>query len=237
MSTAAVIPDAVQVRRALRAVRARMRSAETRYGRPSHAVSLLAVSKTQRLEAIRAACDAGQLAFGENQLQEALPKIQADIHPQLQWHFIGAVQSNKTAAIAAHFDWLHSLDRVSIAKRLAQQRSDSKPPLNVCLQVNLAHEENKSGVSIEQLPELAAAVAALPRLRLRGLMALPPIETLFERQRMWFRELYQLWERLNHNGYALDTLSMGMSMDMEAAIAENSSIVRVGRAIFGQRSR
>ena len=184
---------------------------------------------------MRAAGDAGQRAFGENQVQDALPKIRAEIHPDLQWHFIGPVQSNKTAAIAAHFDWVHSLDRIKIARRLSQQRADDQSPLNVCLQVNLSNEATKSGIHPGQLPMLAAAVVALPRIRLRGLMGLPAPEPLFERQRIRFRELRQLLEGLNADGYCLDTLSMGMSMDMDAAIAEGSSIVRIGTAIFGQR--
>ena len=239
MSPAARTPPhkATLVSNALRTVEARIRAAEVRYERPSHAVNLLAVSKNQPLEAIRLACDAGQAAFGENQAQEASAKILSGLGPQLQWHFIGAVQSNKTSVIAAHFDWLHSLDRVPIAQRLARQRSDSQAPLNICLQVNLMREKNKSGVSVEQLPALAGTVAALPRLRLRGLMTLPPIEVEFERQRLWFRQLRQLVEKLNRHGYAMDTLSMGMSTDLEAAIAEGSTMVRIGSAIFGQRLR
>jgi hypothetical protein len=202
-------------------------------------VHLLAVSKTQPAEAVRAAFDAGQRAFGENYVQEALAKIAAlaDLRAQLQWHLIGPLQSNKTRVVAEAFDWVQSVDRLKIAQRLSEQRPPGLPPLNICLQVNISGEASKSGVLPAELPALAEAVAALPRLRLRGLMAIPEPEEDFERQRAPHRALRELLEALNAQGLALDTLSMGMSADVEAAIAEGATLVRVGTALFGARPR
>ena len=203
------------------------------------AVRLLAVSKTFGPEAVIAAAQAGQSAFGENYLQEALDKIAA-VHAarpelQLEWHFIGPIQSNKTRSIAENFDWVHSVEREKVAQRLSQQRPTHLPPLNVCLQVNISGEASKSGATPEQLPALAQAVAVMPHLRLRGLMAIPEAAQTFEQQRLPFQQLHQLFEQLNTQGLALDTLSIGMSADMAAAIAEGATIVRVGSAIFGKR--
>lgn len=203
------------------------------------AVRLLAVSKTFGPEAVIAAAQAGQSAFGENYLQEALDKIAA-VHAarpelQLEWHFIGPIQSNKTRPIAENFDWVHSVEREKVAQRLSQQRPTHLPPLNVCLQVNISGEASKSGATPEQLPVLAQAVAVMPHLRLRGLMAIPEAADTFEQQRLPFQQLHQLFEQLNMQGLALDTLSIGMSADMAAAIAEGATIVRVGSAIFGKR--
>ena len=213
----------------------RIHAAERVAGRTNGAVSLVAVSKTQTDEAIRIAAAAGQLAFGENYLQEALAKQDAlaDL-PELIWHFIGPIQSNKTRPIAERFDWVHTVDRLRIAERLSQQRPADKPPLNVCLQVNISEEASKSGVSLAALPELAAAVAQLPRLRLRGLMTIPAPANGLAQQRMPFRILREAMTSLALPG--LDTLSMGMSDDLEAAILEGATLVRVGTALFGPRS-
>lgn len=220
---------------ALAAVRQRIRAAEERFHREAHSVKLLAVSKRKPVEAIRAAHEAGQVAFGENHLQEALPKVEALAGLRLEWHFIGHVQTNKTRAIAAHFDWVQSVDRLKVAQRLNDQRDDALPPLNVCLQVNVSEEESKSGEGLARAPEIARAIAELPRLRLRGLMAIPQPEEDFEAQRIPFRRVRDAFEALNADGFALDTLSLGMTADMEAAIAEGSTMVRIGTAIFGAR--
>ncbi len=220
-------------------VQARIDRACAQAGRPPASVRLLAVSKTQPALAVRQSASLGQTAFGENYVQEALDKIAAlaDLRAQLQWHLIGPLQSNKTRPVAEAFDWVHSVDRLKIAQRLSEQRPDGLPPLNVCLQVNVSGEASKSGVTPAELPALAHAVAALPRLRLRGLMSIPEPVVGFEAQRAPHRALHEWLERLNAEGLALDTLSMGMSDDLEAAIAEGSTLVRVGTAIFGARPR
>ncbi|MGN6315410.1 YggS family pyridoxal phosphate-dependent enzyme [Trinickia sp.] len=205
--------------------------------RSPDAVRLLAVSKTFPAEDVRAAFEAGQRAFGENYVQESIAKIEAlaDLRAKLEWHFIGPLQSNKTRPVAEHFDWVHSVDRLKIAQRLSEQRPDTLPPLNVCLQVNVSGEASKSGVSLEDAPALASEIAALPKLRLRGLMSIPePVEGL-EAQRTPHRTLRQLYEALSAQGLSLDTLSMGMSADLEAAVLEGATIVRIGTAIFGKR--
>lgn len=196
-------------------------------------VSVLAVSKTRPAADIREAAAAGLQAFGENYLQEALEKIEALGDLPLVWHFIGPIQSNKTRAIAEHFAWVHSVDRLKIARRLCEQRPDNLPPLQVCLQVNISAEESKSGVSVEELPALARAVAELPRLQLRGLMAIPAASEEPDAQRQPFAALREAMAALAMP--ELDTLSMGMSADLEAAIAEGATIVRVGTDIFGPR--
>lgn len=224
------------VARNLAAVHARMEAAAERAGRDPAAVRLLAVSKTQPAEVLLEAWEAGQRDFGENYLQEALPKIAALADRAASWHFIGGLQSNKTRAVAEHFGWVHTLDRESIARRLSDQRPAELPPLHVCLQVNVSSEGSKGGVAPERLPELADAVAGLPRLRLRGLMAIPAPAKDLEAQRAPFRELRELMERMNACGHRMDTLSMGMSDDLEAAIMEGATLIRVGTAIFGARS-
>jgi pyridoxal phosphate enzyme (YggS family) len=221
----------------LQAVRDQIGAAATRAGRPADAVRLLAVSKTFGPDAVRAAFDAGQLAFGENYLQEALDKIVALAGLGIEWHFIGPIQSNKTRPIAEHFAWVHAVDREKIAQRLSEQRPAHLPPLNLCIQVNVSGEDSKSGCTPAALPALARAVAALPRVRLRGLMAIPEPQADPQRQRAPFRQLRALLDQLNADGLALDTLSMGMSADLDAAIAEGATIVRVGSAIFGTRTR
>ncbi len=203
--------------------------------RPAGSVQLLAVSKTHSIHAIREAAAAGQLAFGESYLQEALDKLTQLTDLPLTWHYIGPIQSNKTAAIAQNFDWIHSLDRLKIAQRLNEQRPAARARLNVCLQVNISGEASKSGVAPCELAELAQQVAQLPRLQLRGLMAIPAPSHDLATQRQAFAALRHLLEELIAKGLLLDTLSMGMTDDLEAAILEGATIVRVGTAIFGQR--
>lgn len=223
----------------LQAVRRRIAAACEQAGRSANSVTLLAVSKTFGPEAVRAAHAAGQRAFGENYVQEALAKMAAlaELRPQLQWHFIGPLQSNKTRPVAEAFDWVHSVDRPKIAERLAEQRPAWLPPLNLCLQVNVSGEPSKSGVAPSELPALAAAVAALPadRVRLAGLMSIPAPSDDPAVQRAAHRRLRELLQALRAQGHAAQTLSMGMSADLESAIAEGSTIVRVGTAIFGAR--
>ncbi len=219
----------------LQEVRARMARAAQAAGRNAQSVTLLAVSKAQPPQAVAAAADLGLREFGESYLNEALEKIAALQDRELTWHFVGRLQANKTRPIAEHFAWVHALDRLRIAERLAAQRPFHAPPLNVCLQVNLGAETSKGGVPPEEAGALAQAVAALPRLKLRGLMCLPPPETDPARQRHWFGELRRLQAALNARGAQLDTLSMGMSDDFEAAIAEGSTLVRLGTVLFGPR--
>jgi pyridoxal phosphate enzyme (YggS family) len=209
-----------------------IRDAEHAAGRDEGAVGLLAVSKTKPAAALREAFSAGLRHFGENYLQEALSKQEALHDLDIVWHFIGPIQSNKTKAIAEHFAWVHSVDRLKVAERLSAQRPENLPPLNVCLQVNVSGEASKSGCSIDELPALAQSVAALPRLRLRGLMAIPEPEDDPQRQREPFALLHQQLQMLN---MPMDTLSMGMSHDLEAAIAEGATWVRIGTALFGAR--
>jgi len=222
----------------LQVVRERLTNACTRAGRSAHSVTVLAVSKTQPAEAVRTAHAAGQRAFGENYVQEGLAKIQAlaDLRSSLEWHLIGPLQSNKTRAVAEAFDWVHSIERLKIAQRLSEQRPAWAPPLQVCLQVNISGEDSKSGVAPVDVAELARAVAALPRLRLRGLMAIPEPAGCEADQRIPHRALRELLESLQQQGLELDTLSMGMSADLEAAVIEGATLVRVGTAIFGGRS-
>jgi pyridoxal phosphate enzyme (YggS family) len=221
---------------ALQSVRARLIRAAQAAGRAPDSVQLLAVSKLQPMSMIRQAAAAGQVAFGENYVQEGCDKVAAlaDL-PGLDWHFIGQLQSNKTREVAAHFHWVHTIDRLRVAERLSAQRPAHLPPLQVLLQVRLADEAGKGGVTPAATPALAAAVAALPRLQLRGLMCIPPPETDLEAQRRPFRELRELLQSLQAAGMDVDTLSMGMSDDLEAAILEGATIVRVGTAIFGRR--
>jgi pyridoxal phosphate enzyme (YggS family) len=221
-------------------VNARIASACAAAGRPVQSVTLLAVSKTFGVAAIEAAHAAGQRRFGENYVQESLEKIAAlaDLAPRPEWHLIGPMQSNKTRVVAESFDWVHSLDRVKIAERLNAQRPAHLAPLSVCLQVNVSGEKTKSGLAPGEVADVARAVAALPRLRLRGLMAIPePVEgSDLEAQRRPHRALRALFETLRRDGLALDTLSAGMSADLEAAILEGATMVRVGSAIFGGRA-
>lgn len=221
----------------LQQVRARIVKACATAGRDAAGVQLLAVSKTFGPEAVREAHAAGQRAFGENYVQEALDKIEAlkDLRAQLQWHCIGPLQSNKTRAVAEHFDWVHSVDRLKIAQRLSAQRPPHLRPLQLCLQVNVDGGANKSGVVPTELPALAHAVAALPHVQLRGLMAIPEPADGFEAQKALFEAVVRPYEQLRAAGLPLDTLSLGMSADLEAAVAAGSTLVRVGTAIFGRR--
>ncbi|WP_263261356.1 YggS family pyridoxal phosphate-dependent enzyme [Pseudomonas sp. RIT-PI-S] len=216
----------------LSSVSARITAATAAAGRDAASVNLLAVSKTKPAQAVREAHAAGQRHFGENYLQEALAK-QAELGDlDLTWHFIGPIQSNKTRPIAEHFDWVHSVDRLKIAERLAEQRPAGKPPLNICLQVNISGEASKAGCAPADLPALAKAVAALPGLRLRGLMAIPQPSTDVAEQNAVFAQVNALRDSLDLD---LDTLSMGMSDDLEAAIAQGATWVRIGTALFGAR--
>lgn len=203
-------------------------------------VHLLAVSKTRPPEDILEAAEAGQLAFGENYEQEAVAKIEVikKTRPdlKLEWHFIGPIQSNKTRSIAEHFDWVHSVDREKIARRLSEQRPECLAPLNICLQINISNEKTKSGILPGDLPNLAKTISDMPNLRLRGLMAIPEPETDPARQRQPFQAMKALFDELVRSGYDIDTLSMGMSDDMEMAIQEGATIVRIGTAIFGKRN-
>jgi pyridoxal phosphate enzyme (YggS family) len=225
----------------LQGVKRRIAEAANGAGRSAESVTLLAVSKTFPAEAVREAHAAGQRAFGENYVQEALAKIDAlaDLRRELEWHLIGPLQSNKTRPVAESFDWVHSVDRLKIAERLAEQRPAMLPPLQLTIQVNISGEDSKSGVAPAEVPALAAAVAALPaaRVRLRGLMAIPEPQGDFAAQRVPHRRLREQLAALNDRGLQLDTLSMGMSADLEAAVAEGATLVRVGSAIFGQRTR
>lgn len=220
---------------ALQWIRGQIGNFERRHGRVPGSVSLLAVSKTKSPLDVRTAAAAGQRLFGENQVQEATGKLDALADLQLEWHFIGPVQSNKTRPVAMRFAWVHSIDRLKVARRLSDQRPESLPPLQVCVQVNISGEASKSGVAPLEVPALARAVAALPRLRLRGLMAIPAPAIGLDAQRVALRPLRELHDRLRADGMDVDTLSMGMSDDMEAAIAEGATLVRVGAAIFGTR--
>jgi hypothetical protein len=220
----------------LQAVRRAVTEAATKAGRPAAAVRLLAVSKTFPAAAVREAYRAGQTAFGENYLQEALDKIEALRELPLEWHFIGPIQSNKTRAIAEHFDWVHGVDRLKVAERLSAQRPASLPPLNICLQVNVSGEASKSGVTPDDVAQLAGEVVRLPRLQLRGLMAIPAPTDDPVRQRAPFARMRELFAALKAQGMQLDTLSMGMSHDFAVAIQEGATIVRVGTAIFGARN-
>ena len=222
----------------LQAVNARIAKAAVDVGRQAGEITLLAVSKTMPVEAIRAAHFAGQADFGENYVQEALDKIHATtgLKP-ITWHFIGPIQSNKTKLIAENFSWVHSVDRQKIAERLSRDRPESLLPLQICLQVNVSGEGSKSGVAPEQVSSLAATIARLPRLKLRGLMAIPEPTADTALQRNQFHQLRELLDQLKQQGLELDTLSMGMSHDLEAAIDEGATIVRVGTAIFGERRK
>jgi PLP dependent protein len=223
------LPESIQ------RVRQRMAAAATRYGRNVDSVTLVAVGKGHPAEILTLAAHTGLEHFGESYVKEALEKMEALRDLELTWHFIGQIQANKTRPIAEAFAWVHGVDRLRIAQRLSDQRPYYASPLNVCLQVHVGTEESKGGVTLEELPSLAAQVAALPRLRLRGLMCLPPAETELDRQRHWFAQVRRASESLNASGAGLDTLSMGMSADLEAAIAEGATLVRIGTALFGAR--
>jgi PLP dependent protein len=220
----------------LQAVRVRIIRAAEASGRNPDSVQLLAVSKTKPVADVLAAADAGQQAFGENYVQEGVEKILATVDRKLTWHFIGPLQSNKTRLVAENFAWAHSIDRLKVAQRLSEQRPACLPPLNICLQVNVSGEASKSGCSPAEALSLCRDIAALPRLCLRGLMAIPEPADDPVAQRLPFRQLRELAECIRAGGIPLDTLSMGMTHDLEAAIAEGATIVRIGTAIFGERT-
>ena len=221
------------------AVRERIAAAERRFDRAPGSVTLVAVAKTKPASLVREAWAAGQHQFGENFVQEAVEKLdelsQLSGPGGIEWHFVGAIQANKSRTVAERFDWVHTVDRLRIARRLNDQRPAFLPPLNVCLQVNVSGESSKAGVRAEEAADLAAAVAELPRLRLRGLMTIPRPCTGFDEQRGALRPLVEVYERLRGDGLALDTLSMGMTDDLEAAVAEGATMVRIGTAVFGPR--
>jgi pyridoxal phosphate enzyme (YggS family) len=220
----------------LNRLRSRIAQACLAASRSVDSVTLLAVSKGQGSAAINDAASAGVENFGENFLQESLPKVEALAGRELTWHFIGRLQANKTRPVAENFAWVHAVDRLKIAERLSAQRPFHAPPLNICLQLHVGGEASKGGVEAAEIGELASAVRELPHLRLRGLMCMPPAEESVTRQREWFRETRQVFDYLNERGFRLDTLSMGTSMDFEAAIAEGSTMIRIGTAIFGPRN-
>jgi PLP dependent protein len=221
----------------LQQVRARIAQACASASRPVQSVTLLVVSKTYGPEAVREAFEAGARRFGENYVQEGVDKIAAlaDLRSSIEWHLIGPLQSNKTRVVAEQFDWVHSVDRLKIAQRLSEQRPAHLPELQVCLQVNISGEASKSGLMPDEVAAVAQAVATLPRLVLRGLMAIPEPAADFAAQRVPHRQLRELLQSLQTEGLALDTLSIGMSADLEAAIAEGATLVRIGSAIFGER--
>ncbi|MFK5948122.1 MAG: YggS family pyridoxal phosphate-dependent enzyme [Methylococcales bacterium] len=222
-----------QIKQHLIKIKSKIHHAEFAAGREKGCIQLLAVSKTKPAADIATAYQAGQRLFGESYLQEALQKQQALAAFNISWHFIGPIQSNKTKAIAANFSWAHSVDRLKIAKRLSEQRPEHLPALNICLQVNISNEKTKAGVTLEELPSLIAEVVKLPHICFRGVMAIPEPNTEFERQCQPYRELYKTVKALNLA--TLDTFSFGMSGDLKAAIAEGSTIVRIGTALFGER--
>lgn len=221
----------------LAAVHSRIAQAARAAQRDPVSIELLAVSKTFPADDVRTAFSAGQRSFGENYVQEAIAKIEtlADLRTQIQWHFIGPLQSNKTRPVAEHFDWVHSVDRLKIAQRLSEQRPAHLAPLNVCLQVNVSGEASKSGVAPSEVRALAREISVLPRLALRGLMSIPEPTDDVDTQRAQHRTLRELFETLRADGLSIDTLSMGMSADLEAAVLEGATIVRIGTAIFGAR--
>ncbi len=218
-----------------RIILARIHEFEAQYNRSTNSVRLLAVSKTQSADKIRAAYNGGAVNFGENYVQEALNKMPALADLGIQWHFIGPIQANKTRQLASHFHWIHSIDRLKIAQRLSDQRPSCDAPLNVCVQVNLSAEASKSGVAVAEVADLCRQVSLLPNLVLRGLMAIPAIMPDFKQQRHCFRGFAELFMSLEQEFPRFDTLSMGMSADFEAAIAEGATVVRLGTALFGPR--
>ena len=221
----------------LKKVHQRINEAAKAANRPAADIRLIAVSKTKPAAEVKLVYQAGQRDFGENYLQEAIDKINSLQNlDAIQWHFIGAIQSNKTRPIAEHFDWVHSVDRLKIATRLSDQRPAELAPLNLCLQVNISNEESKAGISLAEIPDLAREVNKLDNIKLRGLMAIPLKTKDATEQRRFFRQLKDCLDELNSEGMCLDTLSMGMSNDMEAAIAEGATMIRVGTAIFGERA-
>ena len=221
----------------LESLREEITNTEIQYGRKKGSTELLAVSKTRSIDEVRLAIQAGQRHFGENYLQDAITKISALTDENLCWHFIGPLQSNKCKSVAEYFDWVHTIDRLKIAERLNSHRSDSLSALNICIQINISGETSKSGINPEETSELADKIAGLENINLRGLMALPAPETDFQAQREAFAKVRQIFEGLQQEHPQLDTLSLGTTNDMQAAIAEGSTMVRIGTAIFGPRNQ
>lgn len=221
----------------LKMVQSDINSMAKKHGRDPASIRLLAVSKTKPISMIKAAIGAGQRFFGENYPGEGVEKITALSEASCEWHFIGSIQSRKAAGIAAHFDWVHSVDRVKVATKLAESRPKDRPPLQICLQVNIDNEPSKSGVLPDEVEALAAQCANYPQLCVRGLMAIPAPHIEFKKQREVFAKVRELQQTLSLKHSEIDTLSMGMSQDLEAAIAEGATIVRIGTAIFGSRER
>lgn len=230
------MPETVNIAENIQQIQKKIADYRSKYPDCAKKVQLLAVSKNKPAEMLEAAYQAGQHDFGESFLQEALQKMDTLSSLDITWHFIGSIQSNKTKDIANHFQWVHSVDRLKITRRLSEQRDPKLPPLNICLQVNISQESSKSGIRLDEVAALAKSISAFPNIKLRGLMAIPAKAESFEQQRAIFQQLRLVLEQLNNHGLALDTLSMGMSNDMEAAIAEGATIVRIGTAIFGART-
>jgi len=228
-------PNTTTIDAGLQNVRTRIKGIAEKVGRKPETITLLAASKTNPAGSLREAFAAGQTIFGENYLQEALVKIAALTDLAIEWHFIGPIQSNKNKRIAENFAWVHSVDRKKIADRLSKDRPESAPPLQICLQINVSGEGSKSGVAPEEVADLAAYVVGLPRLKLRGVMAIPELTKATALQRSQFRMLKEAYDRLKQAGYDIDTISMGMSEDLDVAIEEGATLVRVGTAIFGPR--
>jgi len=231
------MPNPTAIAENIHQIRQKIVELAAKYQRSADDIQLLAVSKTMPVEAIQAAYEYGQRDFGENYLQEALAKIHTLRHLDISWHFIGAIQSNKTREIANAFDWAHSIDRIKIARRLSEQRNPELAPLNICLQINISNEKTKAGIQLNELAQVAREIDRLPNLKLRGLMAIPEKTTGLDKQRSIFTKMHQAMTELNHSGLDMDTLSMGMSNDMEAAMAEGATMVRIGTAIFGPRTQ
>ncbi len=220
----------------LRKIRGKITVAEKKYRREKNAVCLIAVSKTRKIEEITSAINENQCHFGENYCQEAIEKIKIIAKPEVVWHFIGPIQSNKTNQIARYFDWVHTVDRIKIARRLNEMRPENLPPLNICIQVNTSREATKSGISIEKIEDFIDEIQDYEHLKIRGLMSLPKIKSNINEQRDSFMPLKKVFKKLRKNKPELDTLSIGTSQDMEAAIAEGATFVRIGTAIFGPRN-
>jgi len=218
-------------------IRSNIYTAEKKYHREENSVCLIAVSKTRKIEEIVSAINGGQRHFGENYCQEAIKKIKTINEPEIVWHFIGPVQSNKTNLIARHFNWVHTVDRIKIASHLDKMRPKNMPPLNICIQVNTSREITKSGIPIEQIEDFIDEIKDYKCLRIKGLMSLPKIKSTIEEQRASFRTLKEAFNQLRKNKPELDTLSMGTTQDMEAAIAEGATFVRIGTALFGPRDK
>ncbi len=219
----------------LKIVMERIHAAAQKYGRSVDSIRLMAASKTFSADDIKIAASAGLQEFGENYAQEAIQKIKTLADPKLIWHYIGPIQSNKTRLISENFNWVHSIDRIKTARRLNDARPDSSPPLNACIQINISGEKSKSGIAPQQLLDLARQISTLPNIRLRGLMAIPAVSKDTDEQRQSFKLVNQYFQSLNKENFKLDTLSMGTSNDLEAAIAEGSTMIRLGTAIFGPR--